>query len=107
MNTVGLEFMILHLFVGVFFDGFLLMLGILSVMRCLYAMDVCQRPQISTDHMRHISLERFENQIHRIARAVPGKLPLLNRGFRLACCKLDPRVRAHRYHGAMDLLPHI
>jgi hypothetical protein len=60
MNTVGLEFMILHLFVVVFFDGFVLMLGILSLMRCLYALDVCQRPQISTDPMRHISFDRFE-----------------------------------------------
>jgi hypothetical protein len=51
--------MILCILVAVFFNGFVLMLGILNVMRVLYAWGVCQRPQISTDHVRHISFERF------------------------------------------------
>ena len=60
MSTGGLESMIFHVFAVVFFDGFLLMLVILSAMRALYALGVCQRPQISTDHVRRIPLERFE-----------------------------------------------
>jgi hypothetical protein len=58
---MGIETMILRVFVVVFFNGFVLMLGILNVMRGLYALGVCQRPQISTDHVRHISFERFES----------------------------------------------
>jgi hypothetical protein len=53
--------MILHVFIVVFFNGFVLMLGILSVMRGLYALGVCQRPQTSTDHERHISLDPFRS----------------------------------------------
>jgi hypothetical protein len=51
--------MIIHVFVV----GFALMLGVLNVMRGLYALGVCQRPQISGDHVRHTSLEPFEGQI--------------------------------------------
>jgi hypothetical protein len=72
--------MILYVFVAVFFNGFLLMLGILTVMRGLYALGVCQRPQISTDHVRHISFERFENHTHQTLRATAEAL-LPNRGF--------------------------
>jgi hypothetical protein len=53
--------MILHVFVVVFLDGFVLMLGILSVMRGLYALGVCQRPQISTDHVHVIGPARKSN----------------------------------------------
>ena len=62
--------MILHVFVVVFFNGFVLMLGISSVMRGLYALGVCQRPQISTDHVRNIPLEGFECQIHQTVRSM-------------------------------------
>jgi hypothetical protein len=68
--------MILYVFVAVFFDGFLLMLGILSVMRGLYALGVCQRPQISTDHGRHISFERFESHTHTTVGAMTEASPL-------------------------------
>src|SRR5277367_3012953 len=56
MSTGGLESMIFHVFVVVFFDGFALMLVVLSTMRALYALGVCQHPQISIDHGRHIPL---------------------------------------------------
>ena len=62
--------MIFHVFAVVFFDGFLLMLVILSAMRALYGLGVCQRPQISTDHVRRIPLERFESQTHQIVRSM-------------------------------------
>jgi hypothetical protein len=62
--------MILQVFVVVFIDGFLLMLGILSVMRGLYALGVCERPQISTDQAGHISLNRFESQTRQTVRAI-------------------------------------
>ena len=62
--------MILHLFVVVFFNGFVLMLGILNVMRGLYALGVCKRPQISTDHANHISLHLFEVRTHQTVRAM-------------------------------------
>jgi hypothetical protein len=68
--------MILYVFVAVFFDGFLLMLGILSVMRGLYALGVCQRPQISTDHVRHISFKLFESHTHKTFGAMTEASPL-------------------------------
>jgi hypothetical protein len=72
--------MILQVFVAVFFDGFVLILSILSVMRGLYALGVCQRPQNSTDHVMHISLDQVENQTHQTVRNdEPSLLP--NRGF--------------------------
>jgi hypothetical protein len=70
MSTGGLESMIFRVFVVVFVDGFVLMLVILSAMRALYALGVCQPPQISTDHARNISLERFESQTHQTARSM-------------------------------------
>jgi hypothetical protein len=48
--------MIIHVFVV----GFVLMLGVLNAMRGLYALGVCQRPQISGDHVRRASLEPVE-----------------------------------------------
>jgi hypothetical protein len=71
---MGLETMILRVFVVVFFNGFVLMLGILIVMRGLYALGVCQRPQISTDHVRHISFERFESH-HQTVEAMTEASP--------------------------------
>ena len=62
--------MIFHVFVVVFFDGFALMLVVLSTMRALYALGVCQHPQISIDHGRHIPLERFESQTHQAVRSM-------------------------------------
>jgi hypothetical protein len=52
--------MFLQVFVDVFFNGFALILGILSVMRGLYALGICQRPQRSTDHVRLTALEQVE-----------------------------------------------
>jgi hypothetical protein len=66
--------MILYVFVAVFFNGFLLMLGILSVMRGLYALGVCPRPQISTDHVGRISFERFESHAHQTVRGNDGSI---------------------------------
>ena len=60
--------MILYVFVVVLFNGFVLMLSILSVMRGLYALGVCERPQSSTDHVRQISLHRFESQTDQTVR---------------------------------------
>jgi len=60
--------MILYAFVEVFFDGFVLMLSILSVMRGLYAFGVCQRPQSSADHLPQIFWERFESQTNTTVR---------------------------------------
>jgi hypothetical protein len=65
-----LEAMIFHLFVVVFFNGFVLMLGILNVMRGLYALGVCERPQIPTDHASHISLHLFEVRTCQTERAM-------------------------------------
>jgi hypothetical protein len=62
--------MIFHVFVVIFIDGFVLMLVILSAMRALYALGVCQRPQIPTDHARHIPLDRFESQTHQTVRSM-------------------------------------
>ena len=76
--------MILHILVMVFVDGLVLMLGILNVMRGLYALGICQRPQISTDHLGHISMERFESQTHPTGRAMTKVPLLLNRVY-------DPR----------------
>ena len=41
--------MIFHILVTVFFLGFALLLGVLSVMRGLYAFSICQPPLISSD----------------------------------------------------------
>jgi len=73
--------MVLHVFVEVFFDGFVLMLGILNVMRGLYALGVCRRPQISTDHMRYISSDRLERQTQQTVRAMAREARLPNRTF--------------------------
>jgi hypothetical protein len=62
--------MILHVFVVVFFDGFVLTLSILTVMRGLYALGVCQRLQNSTDHVMHISLDQIENPTHQTVRVI-------------------------------------
>ena len=71
--------MVLHVFVEVFFNGFVLMLGILNVMRGLYALGVCRRPQISTDHMRYISSDRLERQTQQTVRAMAREARLPNR----------------------------
>jgi hypothetical protein len=47
--------MIFHLLVAVFLFGFALLLGILSVMRGLYAFGVCQRP-VPSDPAATVSL---------------------------------------------------
>jgi len=73
--------MILYVFVVVLFNGFVLMLSILSVMRGLYALGVCERPQSSTDHVRQISLHRFESQTDQTVRLTTEASLLPNRGF--------------------------
>jgi hypothetical protein len=73
--------MILQVFVVVFFNGFVLILSILSVMRGLYALGVCRRPLSSTDHVTHISLDRVENQTHQSVTAMTEPSLLSKRGF--------------------------
>lgn len=48
--------MIFHLLVTVFLLGVALLLGILSVMRGLYAFGICQRPLIPNDPATKVSL---------------------------------------------------
>jgi hypothetical protein len=43
--------MILHLLATVFLTGFVLLLGILNLMRSLYACGICAPPSFSTDPM--------------------------------------------------------
>jgi hypothetical protein len=68
--------MFLQVFVEVFFIGFALILGILSVMRGLYALGICRRPQRSTDDVGLIALEQVEIA-HQTVKA-PREAPILS-----------------------------
>ena len=89
ISAGGLETMIHLVFIVVFFDGFVLMLGTLSVMRGLYALGVCQRPQISTDHMGQIAVNRLESQTHQTVRTMTEASPPPNRGFAQVEVRID------------------
>jgi hypothetical protein len=54
--------MIFHTLVTVFFIGFALLLGILSVMRGLYSFGICQPPLIPSDSTARVSLDKYREQ---------------------------------------------
>jgi hypothetical protein len=56
--------MIFHLLVTVFFVGFALLLGILSVMRALYSFSTYQSPLIDGDSGEKVSLDDGHERPH-------------------------------------------
>jgi hypothetical protein len=52
--------------ITVFFFGFALLIGILSVMRGLYSFSICQPPLIPTDSYANVSLDEDREQPQRI-----------------------------------------
>jgi hypothetical protein len=92
--------MILYVFVVVLFNGFVLMLSILSVMRGLYALGVCERPLSSTDHVRQISLHRFESQTDQTVRTTTEASLLPNRGFAQVEVRINRSGRGSRTFSA-------
>jgi hypothetical protein len=56
--------MIFHILVTVFFFGFALLLGVLSVMRALYACSICQPPLIPDDSAAKVSIDDGHEQPH-------------------------------------------
>jgi hypothetical protein len=58
--------MIFHILVTVFFFGFALLIGILSLMRGLYSFSVCQPPLIPSDTAARVSLDDDREQPQRI-----------------------------------------
>jgi hypothetical protein len=66
--------MICHIFVTVFFFGFALLIGILSVMRGLYSFSICQPPLISSDSAAKVSLDEDHEQ-HQLILVIGGLSP--------------------------------
>jgi hypothetical protein len=54
--------MIFRIFVTVFFFGFALLIGILSVMRGLYSFSICQPPLIPSDSAAKVSVDEDHEQ---------------------------------------------
>jgi hypothetical protein len=58
--------MIFHILVTVFFFGFALLIGILSVMRGLYSFNICQPPLMPSDSAARVSLDEDREQPRRV-----------------------------------------
>jgi hypothetical protein len=57
--------MIFHILVTVFFFGFALLIGILTVMRGLYSFSICQPPLMPSDSAARVSLDEDREQPRR------------------------------------------
>jgi hypothetical protein len=61
-STPGSATMIFHILVTIFFFGFALLIGILSIMRGIYSFSTCQPPPIASDSAAKVSLDEDHGQ---------------------------------------------
>jgi hypothetical protein len=71
--------MIFHIFVTVLFVGFVLLIGVLTVMRGLYSCSICEPPLIMSDSGGYASLDEVDEQSQLIRVTGPSSLTSVDR----------------------------